>query len=90
MRRSLDWLYRASGFAAGVFLVLIAVLVVAQIVGRLGGFQVPAADDFARLAMAASAFLGLAFTQRTGGNIRVTLVIDFLPEIGRASCRERV
>ena len=79
MRHSLDWLYRASGIAAGFFLVMIAVLVTAQIVGRLLGIQVPAADDFARLAMAASAFLGLAFTQRTGGHIRVTLVIDQLP-----------
>ncbi len=83
MRRSLDWLYHASGFAAGFFLVMITVLVIAQILGRLFGFQVPAADDFARLAMAASAFLGLAFTQRSGGNIRVTLVIDRLPSRAR-------
>jgi TRAP-type C4-dicarboxylate transport system permease small subunit len=79
MRAALEWLYRASGFAAGFFLVLIAVLVVAQIVGRLAGIQVPAADDFARLSMAASAFLGLAFTQRSGGNVRVTLLIERLP-----------
>jgi TRAP-type C4-dicarboxylate transport system permease small subunit len=83
MRRSLDWLYRASGFAAGFFLVMIAVLVTSQIVGRLAGLLVPAADDFARLAMAASAFLGLAFTQRTGGNIRVTLVVERLPPRAR-------
>jgi TRAP-type C4-dicarboxylate transport system permease small subunit len=63
---------------------MIAVLVTAQIVGRLLGIQVPAADDFARLSMAASAFLGLAFTQRTGGHIRVTLIIDHLPAKPRA------
>jgi TRAP-type C4-dicarboxylate transport system permease small subunit len=57
-------------------MVLMAALVVAQIAARLLGTQVPSADDFARLSMAASAFLGLAFALRTGAHIRVTLLLE--------------
>ena len=39
----------------------------------------PSADDFARLAMAASAFLGLAFALRSGAHIRVTLFLELAP-----------
>lgn len=79
MRRALDFLYSASAMLAGFFLVLMTTLVVVQIVARLAGTQVPSADDFARLAMAASAFLGLAFALRTGAHIRVTLVLERVP-----------
>lgn len=60
-------------------MVLMAALVVAQIGARLLGSQVPSADDFARLAMAASAFLGLAFALRSGAHIRVTLLFEKAP-----------
>lgn len=83
MRRILDALYLASGALAGVFLVLIGALVLAQIVARLLGTIVPSADDFARLCMAASSFLGLAYTLRSGGHIRVTLLLDSLPRSAR-------
>ena len=83
MRRALDGLYAAGAALAAIFLVLMTVLVVLQIGARLIGAQVPSADDFARLSMAASAFLGLAFTLRTGGHIRVMLVIERLPPATR-------
>jgi len=79
MRRALDFLYSASAVLAGFFLVLMSALVAVQIFARLAGTQVPSADDFARLAMAASAFLGLAFALRTGAHIRVTLVLERVP-----------
>lgn len=79
MRRALDGLYTASAVLAAIFMVVMTALVVVQIFARLIGTQVPSADDFARLSMAASAFLGLAFTLRTGGHIRVMLLIDRLP-----------
>lgn len=79
MRRALDFLYAASGALAVFFLVVMTALVVAQIAARLIGQQVPSADDFARMAMAASAFLGLAFALRTGAHIRVTLLLDRVP-----------
>lgn len=79
MRRALDFLYAASGVLGAFFMVLMAALVAVQIFARLLGLQVPSADDFARLAMAASAFLGLAFALRSGAHIRVTLFIERVP-----------
>ena len=76
MRKILDWLYTGSGILAGVFLVLIAALSLAQICGRLLGFAAYSFDDFAGFCMAASSFLGLAHTYRRNEHIRVALVID--------------
>ena len=85
MRRALQLLYAASGMLAAFFMVLMATLVVVQIGARLAGTQVPSADDFARLSMAASAFLGLAFALRTGAHIRVTLFVERAPPRLRAA-----
>ena len=79
MRRALDFAYAASGVLAAFFMVLMTALVVVQIGARLIGTQVPSADDFARMAMAASAFLGLAYALRTGAHIRVTLLLERAP-----------
>lgn len=79
MRALLDGLYRFCGILAGFFLVLIAVIILAQIASRELNFTLPSTDDFAGFAMAASAFLGLAPALRSGAHIRVTLLIGFLP-----------
>jgi len=76
MRKALEWLYTGSGMLAGVFLVLIAALSLAQICGRLFGFDAYSFDDFAGFCMAASSFLGLAHTYRRNEHIRVALVVD--------------
>ena len=83
MRKILEWLYTGSGILAGVFLVLIAALTLAQISGRLLGFAAYSFDDFAGFCMAASSFLGLAHTYRRNEHIRVALVIDRLHGRGR-------
>ncbi|GGN28300.1 membrane protein [Marinomonas arctica] len=71
-----DKLYQCSGLLSGLCIVIITLLLLAQIVGRLFGFIVPSAEDFAGYALAASTFLGLAYTFREGGHIRVTLLIQ--------------
>jgi len=76
MRKILDGLYTGSGVLAGVFLVLIGALSLAQISGRVLGFDAYSFDDFAGFCMAASSFLGLAHTYRRNEHIRVALVID--------------
>ena len=76
MRKFFDWLYTGSGILAGIFLILIAVLSLAQISGRLLGFDAYSFDDFAGFCMAASSFLGLAHTYRRNEHIRVALVVD--------------
>lgn len=75
----LDRLFTWSGYLAGIFLVAIAVLVVAQIVARLMNKQIPSADEFAGYSLAASSFLGLAYSFRSGSHIRVTLLTARLP-----------
>jgi len=82
IRRGLDGLYLVAGWAAGLFLLAIFVLMMLLSVGRIVGFNIPAGDDFVAWCMAASAFLGLAHTFRSGELIRVGLVTDHLQ--GRA------
>jgi TRAP-type C4-dicarboxylate transport system permease small subunit len=78
LRRILDGLYLGAGYLAGVFLVLIFVLMMALSLGRQVGLNVPAGDDFAAWSMVAMAFLGLAHTFRRGEMIRVGLVLERL------------
>lgn len=78
LRRALDGLYLAAGWAAGGFLIVIFLLMIALSAGRQVGVNVPAGDDFAAWSMAAMAFLGLAHTFKAGEMIRVGLVTDRL------------
>lgn len=86
LARALDLLYRAAGVLAGVFLVAIAVIVTAQIVARLFDTIIPSADQFAGFCLAATSFLGLAYSFRSGSHIRVTLFVRHLDRrTGRAA-----
>jgi TRAP-type C4-dicarboxylate transport system permease small subunit len=76
MRRLLDALYLAAGYAAAVFLILIFILMMIMSVGREFGLNIPAGDEFAAWSMAAMSFLGLAHTFKSGEMIRVGLLID--------------
>ncbi|MBE0625398.1 MAG: TRAP transporter small permease [Burkholderiales bacterium] len=78
MRKFLEGLYTGSGVLAGVFLILIAALSLAQICGRVFGFDAYSFDDFAGFCMAASSFLGLAHTYRRDEHIRVSMLVDRL------------
>ena len=75
-----DKLYLTSGYLAGLCIILITLIIVAQIVGRLLGFIVPSAEDFSGYSLAAATFFGLAYTFREGGHIRVSLAISRLPK----------
>jgi TRAP-type C4-dicarboxylate transport system permease small subunit len=77
--RLLGKLYAAGAVLAAVFLVLIAALTLAQVIGRMIGVLVPDAGDLAGYAMAAATFLALAHTFRTGGHIRVNLLLVHVP-----------
>lgn len=76
IRRTLDALYLWAGYAAGLFLIAIFLLMMGMSVGREIGLNIPAGDDFASWCMAAMAFLGLAHTFKSGDMIRVGLLID--------------
>lgn len=80
----LDLMYLAAGYLAGVFLVVIFVLMMVLSVGRnpVLPVNIPSGDDFAAWSMVAMAFLGLAHTFKRGEMIRVGLLLDRLS--GRA------
>lgn len=73
--RLLDRLYAAGAVLAAVLLVLIALLTLSQVVGRLVGVVVPDAGELAGYAMAGATFLALAHTFRSGGHIRVNILL---------------
>ncbi len=82
MRRSLDTLYRASGGLSAFFLMMIGVTILGQIVGRLLGVAFDA-TEISGFCMAASTFLGLAYTLRAGAHIRVNLLVGRFGPQGR-------
>lgn len=84
MRRTLNALYLGGAVLAAICLLAIAVLILAQVAGRWFDIIVPGAEEFAGFLMAATAFLALAWTLRSGGHIRVTLLIrNFSPRFRR-------
>jgi TRAP-type C4-dicarboxylate transport system permease small subunit len=73
-RRVLDFAYGLSGLLGAFFLAAIAVTIVGQIVARFVGLTMDS-TELAGFCLAASTFLGLAYTFRGGAHIRVTLLI---------------
>lgn len=82
MRQSLDILYRVSGGLSAFFLMMIGITILGQIVGRLFGIAFDA-TEISGFCMAASTFLGLAYTLRAGAHIRVNLLIGRFGPQGR-------
>ena len=78
MRNFLDKLYLGAGMLAGLFIVLITLMILAQIIGRWFGVLIPSTEDFAGFFLAAATFLALAYTFRMGGHIRVTILVHLL------------
>lgn len=75
LRRLLDSIYLGAAMLAAGCLAGIALLILSQVIGRWFGVLVPSAEELAGYLMAAATFLALAWTQHSGGNIRVTLAI---------------
>ncbi|MSP95752.1 MAG: TRAP transporter small permease [Betaproteobacteria bacterium] len=76
MRAALNAVYRGSGVLAGFFLVAIGVMSLIQVVSRQLGFAAHSYDEFAGYCMAASSFLGLAWTLRCNEQIRMTIILS--------------
>lgn len=72
-------LYTLSGLLAGLFMILICLLIVAQILARQFGTMIPSTDEFAAYCMAASGFLALPYALMRGAHIRVELLFRVLP-----------
>jgi TRAP-type C4-dicarboxylate transport system permease small subunit len=78
LRRALDALYLGAGVLAGVFLVIVFVLMVIMSAGRSFAVNVTDGPEFASWCMAAMSALGLAHTFKNGEMIRVGLVLERL------------
>jgi TRAP-type C4-dicarboxylate transport system permease small subunit len=95
MRAALDRLYSVSGWLAALCLVGIALMVAAQLAGRIVdgimrlagvtpyGFIVEGLAEIAGYLLAASSLLALAPALKAGAHIRVTMLLTGLGENGR-------
>ncbi|NYT57593.1 TRAP transporter small permease [Alcaligenaceae bacterium] len=84
IRKTLDCLYSFCGVLACISLFATAAIILAQIIGRMLGILIPSSDEFAGFAMGAATFLGLAYTLRADGHIRVNLFTQKLsPSVRR-------
>ena len=79
-RRGLDGLYLASGILAALCLIAILLLIVAQMVARWTGEIFPGAANYAGYAMAAASFFAFANALNRGSHIRVSLVLNAIPD----------
>lgn len=92
MRNSLNLLYRAGGWAAAISILIICTLVMAQVclnlIDKISsllfdtaiGLTIPSYSDFTGFFLAGASFLALAYTLREGGHIRVSLILQQLPQ----------
>ena len=69
-------LYRLSGYAAAIFLVLVATFILTGIASRIFGFYIRGLAEYSGYCMAASSFLALAYTFGEKGHIRITLFLE--------------
>lgn len=82
MRKVLDRFYLGCGWLAAFFLAAIAGCTVVQVVAREFGKAVEM-TELSGFCMAASTFLGLAYTLRSGTHVRVDLFAHRLGRRGR-------
>lgn len=82
MRRLLDRLYGAAGLLAGLCTIGVLVSVLAAIIARQLGLNIPGTDAYAGYFMAAAGFLALASTFKHSEHIRVTLLLNALSAPG--------
>ena len=78
LSRGLDRLYLGCVWLSGALLILLCLLVLWSIVARLIGMYAGGAANVAGYIMATSTFTALAYTFRSDGHIRVSLLIQNL------------
>ena len=83
LRSVLDFLYLAAGVLAALSLIAILLLIVVQMLARWTGEVFPGAPDYAGYAMAAASFLAFANALNRGSHIRVSILLNAVPEGAR-------
>jgi TRAP-type C4-dicarboxylate transport system permease small subunit len=77
---TLDAIYKTAGVVAALCLVAILALIVMQMVARWTGLIFVGAAAYAGYAMAASSFLAFAYALNHGSHIRVSLLLNAVPD----------
>ena len=76
INKSLNKIYKFSGYIAAFFLILVAVFILLGILSRLFGFYIRGLAEYSGYCMAASSFFALSYTFIEGGHIRITLFLE--------------
>lgn len=80
LRKGLDALYNAAGVLAALCLIAILALIVIQMVARWTGEIAPGIPEYAGYFMAAGSFLAFANALNMGSHIRVSLLLNAVPD----------
>ena len=76
--KSLNKLYKFSGYIAAIFLILVAVFILIGISSRIFGFYIRGLAEYSGYCMASASFFALAYTFVEDGHIRITLFLERL------------
>ena len=76
--KSLNKIYKFSGYIAATFLILVAIFILIGISSRIFGFYIRGLAEYSGYCMAAASFFALSYTFVEGGHIRITLFLEKL------------
>ena len=76
--KTLNKIYKFSGYIAATFLILVAVFILTGVSSRLFGFYIRGLAEYSGYCMASASFFALAYTFVEGGHIRITLFLEKL------------
>ena len=74
--RSLNRIYKFSGYIAAFFLIFVAIFILIGISSRIFGFYIRGLAEYSGYCMAAASFFALAYTFVEDGHIRITLFLE--------------
>jgi TRAP-type C4-dicarboxylate transport system permease small subunit len=76
INNTLKFIYKISGYIAAIFLILVAVFILAGISSRIFGFYIRGLAEYSGYSMAAASFFALAYTFNEKTHIRITLFLE--------------
>ena len=76
INNTLKFIYKISGYIAAIFLILVAVFILAGISSRIFGFYIRGLAEYSGYSMAAASFFALAYTFHEKAHIRITLFLE--------------
>ena len=74
--KTLNKLYKFSGYVAATFLIFVAVFILIGISSRIFGFYIRGLAEYSGYSLATASFLALAYTFNENGHIRITLFLE--------------